>query len=57
MPTSTDGQQDPTASQDDAQAKSTQQQDGQPETVLEDLELESTEELESVKGGFRSPYA
>jgi hypothetical protein len=57
MPASTDGQQDPTVSQDDAQNKSTQQQDSQPETVLEDLELESKEELESVKGGFRSPYA
>jgi hypothetical protein len=45
-------------SQDYAQNKSTQQQDSQPETVLEDLELESKEEeLESVKGGFRSPYA
>jgi hypothetical protein len=57
MPASTDGHQDPTVSQDDAQDKSTQQQDSQPETMLEDLELESKEELESVKGGFRSPYA
>jgi hypothetical protein len=57
MPTSTEGQQDPTASRDEAQNTSARQQDGQPETLLEDLEPKSKEELESVKGGFRSPYA
>lgn len=54
MPTSTDGQPDPTVSQDEAQTTSAQQQDAQP--VLEDLEAENTEELASVKGGLR-PYA